>query len=77
MLSIVNWKELYAFEREMIENSKIDIEENIKIFNELLQFAKFMGVLPLKNPLEGIEIDIKYAEVINGVKEEIKKEVKL
>jgi len=69
----MNWKKFHNFERKLIENSKIDIEENIKIFNELLQFAKFMGVLPLKNPLEGIEIDIKYAEVINGIKRDSEK----
>jgi len=65
---MTQWKEFHNFEKTLISRSKIDIEENIKIFNELLQFAKFMGILPLKNPLEGIEIDIKYAEVINGVK---------
>ena len=64
----MSWKKFYDFEKELIINSKIDIEENLRIFNELLKFAKFMGVLPLKDPLEGLEIDIKYAEVINGVK---------
>lgn len=64
----MNWKEFYELERKLMENSRIDIEENIRIFNELLKFARFIGVLPLKNSLEGIEIDIRYAEVINGVK---------
>ncbi len=70
---IRNWRKLRDFEREMVSNQEIDIEKNIKIFDELLNFARSLGVLPLKNPLEGIEIDIKYGRVINGIKGTAKK----
>lgn len=68
-----NWKKFYEFERNMVSSQEIDIEKNIKIFDELLNFARAQGALPLKNPLEGIEIDIKYGRVINGIKGTAKK----
>ncbi|MFN4226535.1 MAG: hypothetical protein ACK4F0_00115 [Candidatus Ratteibacteria bacterium] len=61
-------KLLEEFEREFIKNSKVDINKNIQIFEELLKFAKELKKFPPKNLLEGIEIDIKYARAINGIK---------
>lgn len=58
------WEE---FEREFIKNEKLDFYQNMSIFEELLKEAIDLGVLG-KDPLEGIEIDIKYARVINGIK---------
>lgn len=58
------WEE---FEREFVKNEKSDFYKNIYIFVEFLREAINLGILG-KNPLEGIEIDIKYARVINGIK---------
>jgi hypothetical protein len=33
----------------------------------LYKEAVTLGVIPLKNPLEGIEVDLKIAQVINSV----------
>lgn len=46
-----------------------DFHRNLRIFEELLHFARKLGKFPPKNPLEGIEYDIKYAKVINAVGE--------
>lgn len=35
--------------------------------------AVSLGIIPLKDPLEGVEIDIKIAEVINSVSSTPKK----
>lgn len=58
------WEE---FEKEFIKKEKLDLYKNISIFEELLKEAKDLGILG-KDPLEGIEIDIKYARAINGIK---------
>ena len=61
-------KILEKFETELIEKETVDIEKNLLIFNEMLEFAKEMKKIPPLNPLEGIELDIKYAGAINGIK---------
>jgi hypothetical protein len=43
---------------------KVDHARNLRIASALLEEAWAMGVFPLKDPLEGIEVDIKYARVI-------------
>ena len=48
----------------------VDIEENIRVFEELIKIAKDLGKWPPQNLLEGIEIDIKIARVINTYMEE-------
>ncbi len=58
-------KLLEKFEMELI---KKEPQNNFKIFEELLEFAKEMKKIPPPSPLEGIEIDIKYARAINGIK---------
>ena len=57
------WEE---FEEDLIRNSMVDIKKNFKIVNELYKFSKKMG--KFKPTLEGIEIDIKYARTINGIR---------
>ena len=61
-------KSLEEFEKEFIKNHKIDIEKKLKIYEELLKFAVELGKFKSENLLEGIEVDIKYARAINGVK---------
>jgi hypothetical protein len=68
-----NKKLLENFEKELIKNSKIDIEKKFFILNELYKFAKEIGKFPTKDILKGIEIDIKYARAINGIKRTNKK----
>ncbi len=61
-------KLLEKFEMELIKKTPSDIEKNLAIFNEMLEFAKEMKKIPPPDPFEGIEIDIKYAGTINGIK---------
>lgn len=56
------------FERNFIRKEPVDYERNIRIFSEMLTFAKEMGKMPPSDPLEGIDVDIKYARAINGIK---------
>lgn len=66
---IKNRKLVEKLERDLIKKGKIDPKKNMKIIEAMLEEAIYTGALPLKDPLEGIEIDIKIAEVINSVKE--------
>lgn len=56
---------LEAFEREQVQHSEPDFFKNLRIFEALYQEAKQLGVFPLKDPLEGIDVDIRLAQVLN------------
>lgn len=57
---------LGAFEKEQMKNSKPDFFKNLRIFEALYEEAKHLGVFPLKDPLEGIEVDIRLARALNA-----------
>jgi hypothetical protein len=54
-----------AFEKAQMRQEPADYFRNLRIVEALLQEALVLGVLPLEDPLEGIEVDIRLAQVIN------------
>jgi len=59
--------EFQNFEIEFLRKEKVDIMKNFRIVDALYEEAVALGILPPKNPLEGLEVDIKIASVINHV----------
>ena len=57
---------LEKFERQEIKKSKLSYSEALKIFEAMWEEAKNLGILPPKNPMEGIEVDIKLAKILNS-----------
>ncbi len=55
-----------AFERELIRSTPVDYERNLRIVEGLYELARAVGALPLKDPLAGIDVDIRWARAING-----------
>ncbi|HTE06282.1 MAG TPA: hypothetical protein VK824_08810 [Planctomycetota bacterium] len=45
----------------------VDIEANFRIHEMLLEEARQLGVIPLKDPLDGIEEDIRRARVFRDL----------
>lgn len=62
---IKNSQILEEFNKAELKNEKKDYFHSLKIFEEMWQEGILLGVLPLKNPLEGIEVDIKIARILN------------
>jgi len=62
-----NYQELQKFERDLIASEKPDYRKNFRIMEEMYLEALELGIFPLKNPLEGIEVDIKIAKVVNSI----------
>lgn len=62
-----NRSELQKFETDFLKKEKTDIGRNMRIAEALYKEAVTLGVIPLKNPLDGIEVDLKIAKVINCV----------
>jgi len=64
---IKNNKKIEKFERELIRKEKTNIKKNLQLVDAMYREAVEMGVFPLKDPLDGIEVVIKIAKVVNSV----------
>jgi hypothetical protein len=60
-------REFQRFEIEFSRNEKLDIKKKFKIVEALYKEAVALGVFPLKDSLEGLEVDIRIAKGINSV----------
>ncbi len=56
---------LETFEKLQMQKSQPDYFKHLRVFEALYQEAKQLGVFPLKDPLEGIGVDIHLAMVLN------------
>jgi len=59
---------LKRFEREVIKKEKLSFEHALAIFEAMWKEGVNLGVLPPKDPLEGIEVDIRIARILNCLK---------
>ena len=59
---------LNAFERSITREQPIHYRGNLLVYEAMYAEARSLGVFPLKNPLDGIEVDIRLARVINARK---------
>jgi hypothetical protein len=59
--------EFQRFEKEILRSEKLDIKKKFKIVEALYKEALDLGIFPLKDSLEGIDVDIRIAKVINSV----------
>ena len=63
---VKNPRLLARFENEELKKEKLSYREALKLFEAMWREAVSLGVLPLKDPLEGIETDIKLAKILNS-----------
>ena len=59
--------DLQKFELHFLREEKADIVRNFRIVEALYKEALTLGIIPLRNPLDGIEVDLKIAKVVNSV----------
>lgn len=64
---VINSEKLRAYEDERIRTEKVDVKRNFRIVDALYDEARMLGVLPPKDPLEGIEVKIRIARAVNYV----------
>ena len=65
---IKDTKLLAEFEDSELRKEKPDYPSALRIFEAMWKEAILLGVVPLKDPLEGIEVDIKIARILNDVR---------
>lgn len=59
-------KLLREFENELLRREEGDPALNRRLISDLLASARRMGLFPPENPLEGIEVDIRLARLLNA-----------
>jgi len=59
--------EIQRFEIEILRKEKLELKKKFQILEALYKEAVALGAFPLKDSLEGLEVDIRIAKVINSV----------
>jgi len=60
---------LGRFEDDLLEKGpQSSFREALQLFESMWKEAIALGILPLSDPLEGIEVDIELARVLNCLK---------
>lgn len=62
---IRNPRVLRAFEDELARRTPADHLGNLRLVEAMLEEARQLGVWPPVHPLDGIEVDIRVARVLN------------
>ncbi len=63
-----NSKRWLVYEDEFLRKSTLSYEQSLKLLDGMWEMGIALGVLPPEDPLEGIEVDIKVARVVNCLK---------
>lgn len=56
---------LRAFETEQIRQRVPDYAQNRRVFEALYREALALGVFPAEDPLDGIDVDLRLARIVN------------
>jgi len=54
-----------AFEKDQMRRGRPDHQRNLRVAEALYEHARRLGALPLKDPLDGIEVDLRLARILN------------
>ena len=64
---MIKAKEFREFELTLLRREKPDIKRNFRILEALYEEAVALGVIPFKDPLDGLDVDLRIAKVVNSV----------
>lgn len=57
---------LRDFEHSLARSEPVDFCRNLRIFEALYREARSLAIIPLRNPLDEIDADIRLAGVLNA-----------
>lgn len=64
---IADWEKLERLERDLLRRGGTDHAKNLAIANAMWEEAAALGVFPLDDPMQGIEVDLRIARAVNSV----------
>lgn len=62
---IKNPELIQTLEDNLARSQAPDYFRNLRIMEALYQEARLLGILPLRDPLDGIDVDIRLAAALN------------
>ena len=62
---IKNPELIQKMEDDLARSQAPDYFRNLRIMEALYQEARLLGILPLRDPLDGIDVDIRLAAALN------------
>lgn len=62
---IRNPEMIREFEDKQTSQKLVDVDANFKVFEALWEHATMLKALPPKDPLDGLEVDLRLAEALN------------
>jgi hypothetical protein len=64
---IKNSKKLYSIEDQFIRRRPQNLKQNWKLLEAMYREASTLGAFPPRDPLDGLDLDIRIAKAINSV----------
>jgi hypothetical protein len=64
---IKNSKKFYSFEDQFIRHRPQNLKKNWELLEAMYREASTLGAFPPRDPLEGLDLDIRIAKAINSV----------
>ena len=65
---IKNSKRWQEFQDEFLQKNTLSYNTSLKLLDGMWEMAVALGVFPPKDPLEGIDVDIQVARILNCLK---------
>ncbi len=54
-----------AWEQEYLRSEPVDFRRNLAMMDAMYEHARLLGAIPRTDPLEGVEVKIRLAKVLN------------
>jgi len=58
---VKNQKKLQKFENDLTRREKANVLKNFRLIDAMYKEAASLGIFPMKDALEGLEVDLKIA----------------
>lgn len=55
-----------AMEAEFISREKLTYRQSLRLFEAMWEEGVHLGVLPPSDPMEGLEVDLRIARILNS-----------
>jgi hypothetical protein len=65
---ITDRKAFAQWEERLVAGEAADLAKGLRLLEAMVDHARVLGVWPPADPLEGIEVDIEVARVVNSLR---------
>lgn len=69
-----DWHLVRKLELDLMRKQDPDLAQNLRLMEAMYEAARHLGAFPLRDALDGLEIDLKIAQVANFVRDDTRKD---